>query len=112
MMFARKYVAVIAALIVLPLGAQKPRRQDQMSGYDRSARATVLHTANVYVMADSSNPPITTVTPGHEVVVMARNGPWVNVFANTDSKEDQDPDSAPEFGPQRQSGPELRMDAR
>ena len=91
-----------AASLLLPgvLNAQKvPGTQDpsRQSGYDRSARATVLHTANVYVSADSSAPPIVTVTPGHEIVVMARNGPWVNVFANTDAKEDVDPDSAPEF---------------
>jgi hypothetical protein len=89
-----------AALISLPLHAQKhPKKQnpDNASGYDRSAKATVLHTANVYVSADSSAPPIVTVTPGHEIVIMARNGPWVNVFANTDAKEDADPDSEPEF---------------
>lgn len=90
-----------AALLLLApsvLLAQKGKNnKDDLSGYDRSARATVLHTANVYVMADGSNPPITTVTPGHEVVIMQRNGAWVNVFANTDAKDQQDPDSEPEF---------------
>jgi hypothetical protein len=94
--------AAVAFLLLAPalLPAQKGKdRKDNnnQSGYDRSARATVLHVANVYVMADASNPPITTVTPGHEIVISAHNGDWVNVFANTDTKDEQDPDSEPEF---------------
>ena len=48
-------------------------------------------------MADGSSPPIATVTPGHEVAIMGRNGAWVNVFANTDEHENVDPDNEPEF---------------
>jgi hypothetical protein len=91
------------ALLLAPalLHAQKPPKNNK-SGYDNSARATVLHTANVYVSADSTAPPIITVTPGHEVVIMSRNGSgngngWVNVFANTDAKDESDPDSKPQF---------------
>jgi hypothetical protein len=83
-------------LTAASLHAQKPPKNNK-SGYDNSARATVLHTANVYVTADSTAPPITTVTPGHEIVVTDHNGPWVNIFANTDAKDDADPDSKPEF---------------
>jgi hypothetical protein len=83
-------------LIAASLQAQKPAKNNK-SGYDNSARATVLHTANVYVTADSTAPPVITVTPGHEIVITAHNGPWVNVFANTDAKDDADPDSKPEF---------------
>ncbi|AEU38528.1 SH3 domain-containing protein [Granulicella mallensis] len=93
-----RFPSVTAAVLLLPglLFAQKQKR-DNRSGYERSARSTVLHTANVYATPDSSAPPIVTVTPGHEIVVTAHNGPWVNVFANTDTKEDVDPDSKPEF---------------
>jgi hypothetical protein len=83
-------------LIAASLQAQKPAKNNK-SGYDNSARATVLHTANVYVTADSTAPPVITVTPGHEIVITAHNGPWVNVFANTDAKDDADTDSKPEF---------------
>jgi hypothetical protein len=98
----RSLTLFTTALVVLVtptlLTAQKPNKtKDNQSGYERSARATVLHTANVYVTADSVNPPIATVTPGHEVVVTAHNGAWINVFANTDTKDTQDPDSEPEF---------------
>ena len=87
---------LILAPCVCAQGKSKSSSKDQLSGYDRSARATVLHTANVYVSADATAPPVSTVTPGHEIVVTAHNGPWVNAFANTDSK-DEDPDAKPEF---------------
>ena len=76
-----------------PLLAQK---RNPERAVDNAARATVVHTANVYATAESADPPIATVTPGHELVLNQKNGAWVNVFANTDEKE-QDPDSAPEF---------------
>ena len=93
------HVLVSFACVAFAAGALaqgKGKNKDQLSGYDRSARATVLHVANVYVSADANTPPISTVTPGHEIVVTAHNGPWVNAFANTDSK-DEDPDAKPEF---------------
>jgi len=73
--------------------AQKP---DKSSGYDLAARATVLHDANVYVAADAGSQQLSTVLPGHEVVVVERSSPWVKVFANTDVQED--PEDKPEFG--------------
>ena len=60
------------------------RTRKDKAGYDRAARATVLHAANVYVTADADAQKISLVTPGHEVVVIERSGPWVKVFANTD----------------------------
>lgn len=91
-------IAAIAVLALLPtmVCAQK-KKKDNLSGYDRSAKATVLHTANVYASPDTGAPPITTVTPGHEVVVLEHNGPWVRVFANTDAKDQQNEDTEPEF---------------
>ena len=87
----------VALLLPTLLLAQKPKKtKDNLSGYDRSAKATVLHTANVYATADTSAPPLVTVTPGHEVVVLEHNGPWVRVFANTDAKDQEDDDSVPE----------------
>ena len=77
-------------------GAQNPARRPDRKSFDNAARATVVHTANVYAVADPADPPIATVTPGHEVVLNQKNGAWLNVFANTDLKE-EDPDSKPEF---------------
>lgn len=93
-----RYLFLTALLIPTLLFAQKQKQQkDNRSPYDQSDRATVLHTANVYVTADSANPPIATINPGHELVLNQHNGPWVSVFANTDTKDDPDPDNKPEF---------------
>jgi len=93
----RAFLASTLVLVCSVSLAQKPRSKNDRSGYDEADRATVLHVANVYVLADAAGQPITTVTPGHEVVVLTRNGPWTNVMVNTDTKEDADPDSAPDF---------------
>lgn len=71
--------------------AQKPK-----AGYDRAARATVLHDAIVYVTADANAQHLSLVTPGHEVVIVQRSGPWIQVFANTDV-EDTNDENKPEF---------------
>jgi hypothetical protein len=92
-----RYLVTAALLITISAPLHAQRRNNNRAGYDNAKRATVLHTANVYVSPDSSAPPLITVTPGHEVVINAHNGPWVSVFANTDAKDDSDPDSKPEF---------------
>ena len=71
--------------------------KDTLSGYDRSARATLVHPAIVYVAADDNAQHISEVLPGHEVVVIERNGAWVRVFANTDIPDEQADDQKPEF---------------
>jgi hypothetical protein len=60
----------------------------------------LLHDASVYVAADADAQKVSLVTPGHEVVIIERNGPWVKVFANTDINDDADDDdhNKPEFG--------------
>lgn len=72
------------------------RSKDKAAGYDRAARATVLHEATVYVTADANAQKVSTVTPGHEVVVVERSGPWIQVFANTDVEDTSD-ENKPEF---------------
>ena len=93
-----------AALLLLPtlLFAQK---RNPERAVDRANRATILHTANVYAVADPADPPISTVVPGREIVVNQKSGAWLNVFANTDEKE-EDPDQKPEFtDPNQQTSP-------
>lgn len=86
------------ALMVGCCSAVAQKAPKDKAGYDRAARATVLHDANVYVSADADAQKISLVTPGHEVVVVERSGPWVKVFANTDVADDEDPDAKPDFG--------------
>lgn len=92
-------VLLVAAVLcgIHPASAQKKSR-DRQTGYDRSAKATMLHPAIVYVDADDNSSHVTEVGIGHEVVIMERNGPWVRVFANTDADDEKDEGDQPEFG--------------
>jgi hypothetical protein len=96
------WIAVAMPLIPLVTCAAwgQTRAQKRAQDYDKAARATVIHEANVYVSADADAQKISLVTPGHEVVVVERSGPWVKVFANTDVADDANDDdhNRPEFG--------------
>jgi hypothetical protein len=98
----RYSVMGVAAATLLAAGvvAGQTKAQRQAQNYDKAARATVLHDANVYVAADADSQKVSLVTPGHEVVILERNGPWVKVFANTDVNDDANEDdrNKPEFG--------------
>jgi hypothetical protein len=93
------WIAVAMPLIACALPSQT-RAQKRGQNYDKAARATVIHDANVLVAADADAQKISLVTPGHEVVVVERNGPWIKVFANTDVADDANEDdrNKPEFG--------------
>src|ERR1700678_3004559 len=93
------WVAVASPLLTVISWGQT-RAEKRAEQYDKAARATVLHDANVYVAADADVQKISLVTPGHEVVVVERNGPWVKVFTNTDIQDDANEDdrNKPEFG--------------
>ena len=99
MRFVNRTRLAVVVCFALPslLCAQKPSRNDNRSGYDRSARATLVHPANVYVAPDVDSQRAALVNPGHEVVVAERSGPWVRVFANTDVKDAQSDRDEPEF---------------
>lgn len=95
-------MAWVGAAMLLTAGVAmgQTKAQKQAAGYDRAARATVVHEANVYVSADADSQKVSVVAPGHEVVVVQRSGPWVQVFANTDvgDEANEDDANAPEFG--------------
>ena len=86
--YLAKSIASQVLVAVLLLGGQAGAQgNDSRAGYDRAARATVVHEANVYLSADGDSQKVAEVGPGHEVVVTEHNGPWVKVFANTDIKD-------------------------
>jgi hypothetical protein len=95
-------VAVLT-LILLPVAAlctpadAQRKGKGSLSGYDKSARATVAHDTLVYVDPDDASQRVAEVLPGNEIVVIQRNGPWVKVFANINTNDDVDPDNDPEF---------------
>jgi outer membrane protein assembly factor BamD (BamD/ComL family) len=89
--------AVAVVLLMAAVGSAQKKSKDQMAGYDRAARATLVHPAIVYLTADDDAGHVGEVGPGHEVVVIERNGAWVRVFANTDTPDTEDGAEAPEF---------------
>ncbi len=95
----------VVLLAAMPGFAQK-KSKDAISGYDRSAKATMVHPAIVYATADDNAGHVAQVDPGHEVVVIERNGAWVRVFANTDTPDKEDDRDAPEFGAEDAPAPE------
>lgn len=95
----RKICSLVGAAVLFSVtaGLAQKKTKDNRSGYDRSAKATLLHQAIVYVTADADSQRVSLVTPGHEVVVVERNGPWARVFANTDVADRTDDSDIPEL---------------
>ncbi len=66
--------------------------------------ATVVRATSVYVQADTSSQRLDQITPGREMVIVGKSGPWLRVFANTDVEQNQSED-APVFGDQSTTPP-------
>ena len=60
-------------------------------------KATVIRITNLYVAADTTSSRMAEISPGREMVIVERNGPWIRVFANTDEQTSKAED-APIFG--------------
>ena len=60
-------------------------------------KATVIRDTNLYVAPDPNSARLAQISPGREMVVLEKNGPWVKVFANTDEETSRNQD-APVFG--------------
>jgi hypothetical protein len=93
----RLLAGLMIGLLPCCLLAQK-KSKDSLSGYGKSAKATIVHDTIVYVDPDDSSQKVSEILPGHEFVVIQHNGPWVKVFANTDTPDRVDEDREPEFG--------------
>ena len=96
-MKAMKIVASALVLLAASTAPAQRKSKDKIAGYDRAARATLVHPAIVYTTADDNASHVSEVGPGHEVVVIEHNGTWVRVFANTDAADDQADSTKPEF---------------
>jgi hypothetical protein len=83
---------LLALVLALPLAAVAQKNAPPPD----AQRAVILHTADVYVAPDTQSERVSMVTPGHEIFITSRNGPWVKVFANTDV-QDEKPEDEPEF---------------
>ncbi len=101
-----KVATALAAVLVCGAACAQKKPKDNRAGYDRAARATVVHPAIVYASGDDDATHVTEVEPGHEVVVTERNGAWVRVFANTDIPDEQAEDQKPEFSADEDASPQ------
>src|ERR1700749_4862448 len=74
-------------------GAAAPKSAPPSNG----PKATVIRNTNLYVAPDTSSSRMAEISPGREMVIVERNGPWLRVFANTDEEISRSQD-APVFG--------------
>ena len=96
----------VSLLLAVSAAPAQRKTKKELAGYDRAARATVVHPAIVYVAAEDNASHLSEVLPGHEVVVMEHNGAWVRVFANTDVADEQGEGDKPEFSTDEDATPE------
>jgi hypothetical protein len=90
--------AVLFAALALPAArAQKPLPRERLPR--NGVLATCIRRNALYATADLSTPPISEIMPGREMVVVGKNGNWLQVFANTDPLDTRQSDQ-PEFGTQ------------
>ncbi|HZY61766.1 MAG TPA: hypothetical protein VFE38_04505 [Edaphobacter sp.] len=95
--FSHRMLAQVTTVLLLTVViAPAQKQKNNPANYDPTARATVLHEAIVYVTAEPDAQRVSTVAPGREVVIVQKSGPWVQVFANTDSDSTNDANK-PEF---------------
>src|SRR6202046_1966028 len=83
-----------SALLVIAVeakAAQKP------SAPSNGLKATVIRNTNLYVAPDNGSSRMAEITPGREMVILEKSGPWLRVFANTDEETSKSQD-APVFG--------------
>ena len=88
-------LALALACFVLPVPAQKKPRQPEkpMAG----PRATALRITWIYISPDFASQKLDRAQIGREMVMAEKSGPWMRVYANTDTVEARQKD-APLFG--------------
>jgi outer membrane protein assembly factor BamD (BamD/ComL family) len=84
----------LSTLLIFAVQATAAPKPDVPSN---GPKATVIRNTNLYVAPDPSSSRLAEVSPGREMVVLEKNGPWVRVFANTDEETSRSQD-APVFG--------------
>jgi hypothetical protein len=90
----RTELLALSALLVLATPALQSQKSAPPSN---GPKATVIRNTNLYVSPDNNASRLAEISPGREMVVLEKNGPWVKVFANTDEETSRSQD-APVFG--------------
>src|ERR1700683_1618751 len=94
------FIAFSVLLVIAVQANAAPKPPSPSNG----PKATVIRNTNLYVSPDTSSSRLAEVSPGREMVIVERNGPWVRVFANTDEQISKSQD-APVFGHERAAVP-------
>jgi hypothetical protein len=87
-------ILALSALLLLVIPASAA---DTPTAPRNGIKGTVIRNTNLYVAADTTSDRLAEISPGREMIVSERNGPWVRVFANTDEQTSKAED-APVFG--------------
>src|SRR5258708_31140031 len=87
------FLAFSALLVVAVQANAAPKPPAPSNGL----KATVIRNTNLSVAPDTSSSRLAEISPGREMVIGEKNGPWLRVFANTDEETSKSQD-APVFG--------------
>src|ERR1700760_2429045 len=87
------FLSFSALLLIVVQANAAPKSAPPSNG----PKATVIRNTNLYVAPDPSSSRLAEISPGREMVVLEKSGPWVKVFANTDEETSRSQD-APVFG--------------
>ena len=94
---AEMRTACISLSAFLLLAVQAAAAAPKSPAPSNGPKATVIRNTNLYVAPDPSSSRMAEITPGREMVITEKNGPWLRVFANTDEQTSRSQD-APVFG--------------
>jgi len=83
---ALRTLALTVAL-VCALSAFADKKPSQLEKPMAGPRATALRVTWLYISPDTSSQKVDRVQIGREMVVAEHSGPWIRVFANTDTQE-------------------------
>jgi hypothetical protein len=73
--------------LVCALSAFADKKPSQLEKPMAGPRATALRVTWLYISPDTSSQKVDRVQIGREMVVAEHSGPWIRVFANTDTQE-------------------------
>jgi hypothetical protein len=77
----------LALVLALACAAAAQKKPEQLEKPMAGPRATPLRVSWLYISPDASSQKVDKVQIGREMVVAEHSGPWLRVYANTDTQE-------------------------
>jgi hypothetical protein len=87
------HALALALILVCALPALADKKQPQQVKPMAGPRATALRVTWLYIAPDTTSQKVDRVQIGREMVVAEHSGPWIRVFANTDTQEARQKDA-------------------